>query len=190
MAAGLQAIHWEPLEIRNWVRRGRWEDPSSAHTRLWVCSFMLWMWWTGCCPECAHLCQVVGGHERRRQHPKTPRELAMRGRRAATGSPAAAAWQRGKDRGSSMHVWSLAHLSSLQLSADLCRTGAITVFWLRATIYLLTKQLLQNIQDPLFPPSKFQYFGHLMRRADSFEKTLMLGKIEGRRRRDNRGWDG
>ena len=30
---------------------------------------------------------------------------------------------------------------------------------------------------------KFQYFGHLMRRTDSFEKTLMLGKIEGRRRR-------
>ena len=32
---------------------------------------------------------------------------------------------------------------------------------------------------------KLQYFGHLMRRTDSFEKTLMLGKIEGRRRR---GW--
>ena len=32
---------------------------------------------------------------------------------------------------------------------------------------------------------KFQYFGHLMRRADSFEKTLMLGKIEGRRKK---GW--
>ena len=32
---------------------------------------------------------------------------------------------------------------------------------------------------------KLQYFGHLMRRADSFEKILMLGKIEGRRRR---GW--
>ena len=30
---------------------------------------------------------------------------------------------------------------------------------------------------------KLQYFGHLMLRADSFEKTLMLGKIEGRRRR-------
>ena len=30
---------------------------------------------------------------------------------------------------------------------------------------------------------KFQYFGCLMRRADSFEKTLMLGKIDGRRRR-------
>ena len=31
---------------------------------------------------------------------------------------------------------------------------------------------------------KLQYFGHLMRRADSSEKTLMLGKIEGRRRRE------
>ena len=30
---------------------------------------------------------------------------------------------------------------------------------------------------------KFQYFGHLMRRADSFEKTLILGKIEGRKRK-------
>ena len=34
---------------------------------------------------------------------------------------------------------------------------------------------------------KLQYFGHLMRRADSFEKTLMLGKIEGRKRR-GRQW--
>ena len=33
---------------------------------------------------------------------------------------------------------------------------------------------------------KLQSFGHLMRRADSFEKTLMLGKIEGRRRRGQR----
>ena len=31
---------------------------------------------------------------------------------------------------------------------------------------------------------KLQYFGHMMRRADSLEKTLMLGKIEGRRRRE------
>ena len=38
---------------------------------------------------------------------------------------------------------------------------------------------------------KLQYFGHLMRRTDSLEKTLMLGKIEGRRRRgDDGGWDG
>ena len=37
---------------------------------------------------------------------------------------------------------------------------------------------------------KLPYFGHLMRRADSLEKTLMLGKIEGRKRRGNRGQDG
>ena len=37
---------------------------------------------------------------------------------------------------------------------------------------------------------KLQYFGHLMGRADSLEKTLMLGKIEGRGEGDDRGWDG
>ena len=37
---------------------------------------------------------------------------------------------------------------------------------------------------------KLQYFGYLMQRTDSLEKTLMLGKIEGRRRRVDRGWDG
>ena len=35
---------------------------------------------------------------------------------------------------------------------------------------------------------KLQYFGHLMLRADSFEKTLMLGKIEGRRGRQRMRW--
>ena len=37
---------------------------------------------------------------------------------------------------------------------------------------------------------KLQYFGHLMWRIDSLEKTLVLGRIEGGRRRDDRGWDG
>ena len=37
---------------------------------------------------------------------------------------------------------------------------------------------------------KLQYFGHLMRRADSFYNTMMLGKIEGRGKGDDRGWDG
>ena len=37
---------------------------------------------------------------------------------------------------------------------------------------------------------KLQYFGHLMGRTDSLEKTLMLGKMEGRKRRDDRGRDG
>ena len=39
---------------------------------------------------------------------------------------------------------------------------------------------------------KLHYFGHLMRRTDSFEKTLMVGKIEGRRKRGRQGmrwWD-
>ena len=37
---------------------------------------------------------------------------------------------------------------------------------------------------------KLQYFVHLMQRTESFEKTMMLGKIEGRRRRRHRGRDG
>ena len=37
---------------------------------------------------------------------------------------------------------------------------------------------------------KLQYFGHLMQCTNSLERTLMLGKIEGRRRRDDRSWDG
>ena len=35
---------------------------------------------------------------------------------------------------------------------------------------------------------KLQYFGHVMRRANSLEKTLMLGKIKGRRKRGQQGW--
>ena len=42
-----------------------------------------------------------------------------------------------------------------------------------------------GLLEGLMMKLKLQYFGHLMRRADSFEKTLMLGKIEGKRRR---GW--
>ena len=38
--------------------------------------------------------------------------------------------------------------------------------------------------EGLFLKLKLQYFGHLMRRADSLEKTLLLGKIEGKRRRE------
>ena len=50
------------------------------------------------------------------------------------------------------------------------------------------KEILKEISpkhslEGLMLKLKLQYFGHLMRRTDSFEKTLMLGKIEGRRRR-------
>ena len=52
---------------------------------------------------------------------------------------------------------------------------------------LLVTQFLQirnfTVSQGLMLKLKLQYFGHLMRRADSFEKTLTLGKIEGRRRR-------
>ena len=41
--------------------------------------------------------------------------------------------------------------------------------------------------EGLLVKQKLQYFGHLIRRTESFEKTLMLGKIEGGRRRGDRG---
>ena len=47
--------------------------------------------------------------------------------------------------------------------------------------------------EGLMPKLKLQYFSHLLRRTDSLEKTLMLGKIEGRQRRGRqrmRRWDG
>ena len=43
---------------------------------------------------------------------------------------------------------------------------------------------VQTCALPILLKLKLQYFGHLMQRAESFEKTLMLGKIEGRRRRE------
>ena len=46
--------------------------------------------------------------------------------------------------------------------------------------------IYSNILVGLMLKLKLQYFGHLMRRTDSLEKTVMLGKIEGRRRRGNR----
>ena len=45
----------------------------------------------------------------------------------------------------------------------------------------------ENSLEGLMLKLKLQYFGHLMVRADSLEKTLMLGKTEGRRRGDDRG---
>ena len=56
------------------------------------------------------------------------------------------------------------------------------------TVRRSNKSILKEISpeyslDRLMLKLKLQYFGHLIRRTDSFEKTLMLGKIEGRRRR-------
>ena len=51
----------------------------------------------------------------------------------------------------------------------------------------MSSPLLSN-SNPLMLKLKLQYFGHLMRRADSLEKTLMLGKIEGRSRKGRQRW--
>ena len=53
----------------------------------------------------------------------------------------------------------------------------------RSNQSILKQISLEYSLEGLMLKLKRQYFGHLMRRADSFEKTLMLGKIEGRRRR-------
>ena len=66
-----------------------------------------------------------------------------------------------------------------------CWRRLLTVRW---TARRSNQSILKEISpecslEGLMLKLKLQYFGHLMRRADSFEKTLMLGKIEGRRRR-------
>ena len=53
----------------------------------------------------------------------------------------------------------------------------------RSNQSILTEIILEYSLEWLMLKLKLQYFSHLMQRADSFEKTLMLGKIEGRRRR-------
>ena len=82
--------------------------------------------------------------------------------------------------------------------AECWRTGAFELWcWRRLlrvpwTARISNQSILKEISpgcllEGLMLKLKLQYFGHLMWRADSFEKTLMLGKIEGRKRR---GWQG
>ena len=60
----------------------------------------------------------------------------------------------------------------------------------RSNQSILREISLEYSLEGLMLKLKLQYFGHLMQRTDSLEKTLMLGKIEGRRRRvqQNMGW--
>ena len=80
--------------------------------------------------------------------------------------------------------------------ADRRRIGAFELWYWRRLLRVpwtarrSNQSILKEISpgcslEGLMLKLKLQYFGHLMRRVDSFEKTLMLGKIEGRRRR---GW--
>ena len=73
-----------------------------------------------------------------------------------------------------------------------CWRRLLRVPWTeRRSIQSILKEISPGCSlEGLMLKLKLQYFGHLMWRADSFEKTLMLGKIEGRRRGDDRGWDG
>ena len=94
---------------------------------------------------------------------------------------------------SSSHVWmwELDYKNPEHWSVDVfepwCWGRLLRVLW---TARRSNQSILKEINpeyslEGLMLKLKLQYFGHLMRRTDSFEKTLMLGKIEGRRRR---GW--
>ena len=92
---------------------------------------------------------------------------------------------------SSSHVWmwELDHKEGLELR---CWRRLLRVPW---TAWRSNQSILKEISpeyslEGLILRLKGQYFGHLMRRTDTLEKTLMLGKIEGRRRRCDRGLDG
>ena len=91
-------------------------------------------------------------------------------------------------------MWELDHKK-----AEFWRTDVFKLWWWRRllrvpwTVRRSNRSILKK-SNPEYSLEglmlKLQYFGHLMGRANSLEKTLMLGKTEGRRRRGNRGWDG
>ena len=99
---------------------------------------------------------------------------------------------------SSHHVWmwELDYKENWALK-DWCFWTVLLEKTLESFLYCIrsNQSILKKISpeyplEGLMVKLKRQYFGHLMRRTDSLEKTLMLGKIEGRRRRGRQGWDG
>ena len=81
--------------------------------------------------------------------------------------------------------WTIKEHQRIDAFELLCWRRLLRVPW---TERICNQSILKEISpgcslEGLMLMLKLQYFGHLMRRADSFEKTLMLGKIEGRRRR-------
>ena len=82
-------------------------------------------------------------------------------------------------------AWGHASILSVTPNAAPDRRRLLRVPW---TAGRSNQSILKEISpkcslEGLMLKLKFRYFGHLVRRADSFDKTLMLGKIEGRRRR-------
>ena len=70
-----------------------------------------------------------------------------------------------------------------------CWRRLLRVPWIarRSNLSILKEVSPEYSLEGVMLKLKLQYFGHLMQRTDSLEKTLMLRKIEGGRRRDNRG---
>ena len=101
---------------------------------------------------------------------------------------------------SSSHVWMWVLDTSIKKAEHKridafepwCWRRFLRVPWIKRT----SNQSIQKEVNPeyslegLVLKLKLQYSGHLIWRTNSLEKTLMLGKIEGKRRRVNRGWDG
>ena len=88
--------------------------------------------------------------------------------------------------------WTIKKAEHWKVAFELCCWRLLRVPW---TARRSNQSILKEISpeyslEGLMLKLKLQYFGHLMQRIDSLEKTLMLGKIEGRRRGDDRGWDG
>ena len=86
-------------------------------------------------------------------------------------------------------MWELDYKKAEHLRIDAfelwCWRRFLRVSWTarRSTQSILNEINPEYLLEGLMLKLKLQYFGHLMRRADSLEKTLLLGKIEGRRRR-------
>ena len=89
-----------------------------------------------------------------------------------------------------MRMWELDYKESWELRTDAfelwCWRRLLRVPWtaMRSNQSILKEISPEYSLQGLILKLKLQYFGYLMRRIDSFEKTLMLGKIEGRRRRE------
>ena len=86
-------------------------------------------------------------------------------------------------------MWELDHKKSEHRRIDVfelwCWRRLLRVPWRsnQSILKEISPEYFQDFQEGLMLKLKLQYFGHLMQRTDSLEKTLMLGKIEGRRRR-------
>ena len=86
-------------------------------------------------------------------------------------------------------TWTIKKLSAEELMLLSCVGEDLRVPW---TARRSNQSILKEISpecslEGLMLKLKLQYFGHVIQRTDSLEKALMLGKIEGRRRGDNRG---